>query len=207
MERLDNNLGYLPDNCVFATKLQQGRNKRTTIYVTAFGDTRPITAWEGDPRCLVKLATLRDRLDRNVPPEIAMTIPATVENRFKSTYGIGRRAKKTLSMRLTNILKYAAFDETKSLLEWAKDSRCKVSYDTLYRRITRSKVPTEAAIITPSNLNGHKSWKQLLGKIDPERPVIEQLDHTGSSVSCCDIGCNVEVTFDGKSSSALVGKS
>lgn len=33
LERRDNNAGYSPDNCYWATSLQQGRNKRNNIYV------------------------------------------------------------------------------------------------------------------------------------------------------------------------------
>lgn len=45
IDRRDNDLDYLPDNCRWATRREQGANKRTTIYVTSNGQTKCITDW------------------------------------------------------------------------------------------------------------------------------------------------------------------
>ena len=43
--------------------------------VTAFGETKGLTAWSRDRRCRVRLGTLRYRLIHGVEPEVAITTP------------------------------------------------------------------------------------------------------------------------------------
>ena len=38
VERIDNNGWYEPINCVWATRIEQGRNKRNNVWVTLFGE-------------------------------------------------------------------------------------------------------------------------------------------------------------------------
>ena len=45
IERRDNNLGYSPENCVWATRTQQARNKRTTVMLTSGGKTQCLAEW------------------------------------------------------------------------------------------------------------------------------------------------------------------
>jgi hypothetical protein len=42
--------------------------------VTVFGETKRLMDWSYDPRCRVTWFTLRDRLQRGIPPEEAMTL-------------------------------------------------------------------------------------------------------------------------------------
>lgn len=44
LERVDNNKGYSPDNCVWATRTRQQRNRRNTVFVNFKGQPTPITA-------------------------------------------------------------------------------------------------------------------------------------------------------------------
>lgn len=53
IDRIDNNKGYSPDNCRWATPLENARNKRNTIILTAFGETKSLSEWSEDPRCPV----------------------------------------------------------------------------------------------------------------------------------------------------------
>lgn len=43
LERMDNNLGYTPENCVWATRVEQGRNRRNNHLVTYDGKTMPLS--------------------------------------------------------------------------------------------------------------------------------------------------------------------
>lgn len=45
LERLDNNGGYSPENCVWATQKTQGNNTRKTVMITHNGKTMSRTQW------------------------------------------------------------------------------------------------------------------------------------------------------------------
>jgi hypothetical protein len=76
LERRDNNKGYSPDNCCWATLEQQGNNTRRNVAVIAFGETKTYAEWERDERCVVSRSTLRSRMTRDKwPAEKAITTP------------------------------------------------------------------------------------------------------------------------------------
>jgi hypothetical protein len=45
IDRMDNDYGYQPDNCIWATKLEQTRNRKCVINLTIDGVTRNIQDW------------------------------------------------------------------------------------------------------------------------------------------------------------------
>lgn len=45
IERLDNNGNYCPENCVWATREVQSRNRRTSVYITFKGKTQTLVDW------------------------------------------------------------------------------------------------------------------------------------------------------------------
>ena len=45
LERIDNNDDYCPENCRWATPLEQGRNKRNNHILTFRGESKCLTAW------------------------------------------------------------------------------------------------------------------------------------------------------------------
>ena len=45
LERKNSNLPYTPDNCIWATRTEQNRNKRTNIWVTIDGTRKLLIDW------------------------------------------------------------------------------------------------------------------------------------------------------------------
>lgn len=64
LERKDVNKGYSPENCCWATRQQQSRNRRDTVYLTKDGITRSLAEWAD----LLKLKpiTIHMRLKRGM---------------------------------------------------------------------------------------------------------------------------------------------
>jgi hypothetical protein len=65
LDRIDNNKGYEPSNCRWATKSEQVSNRRNCIYVDT--PTGRITVSEAARRAGISFAAMRSRLRRNLP--------------------------------------------------------------------------------------------------------------------------------------------
>ena len=62
IERKDNNLGYSPDNCKWATRSEQNRNRRNSLKVTIDGVTKHIRQWCEEYG--ISFNTVKSRIDR-----------------------------------------------------------------------------------------------------------------------------------------------
>ncbi len=45
LERRDNNENYCPENCYWATRIEQGRNKRNNVYIEYNGKNQTLSEW------------------------------------------------------------------------------------------------------------------------------------------------------------------
>ncbi|MFE2911386.1 hypothetical protein [Kitasatospora indigofera] len=152
---------------------------------TAFGETKTLSEWARDPRCVVPLRSLRRRLVLGWRPEKAITDPGQFLSAFGETksavqWAADPRCPVTAGGLISRIRRgiapeaaittppgalvgtrqettlYTAFGETKSLPAWAKDHRCFVSLQTLTLRI-RDGWDVDAAITTLPGYGGRPS--------------------------------------------------
>jgi hypothetical protein len=73
LERLDNNKGYSKENCIWADRKAQGRNKRNNVMITLDGETHPLSVWA--ERTGLKYATVHQRIRKGWTPEAAIKTP------------------------------------------------------------------------------------------------------------------------------------
>jgi len=73
IERLDNNKGYEPGNCVWASLTVQNRNRRNNHNITFDGRTQCITVWAQEYE--IGLYVLEHRLKRGWSVERALNTP------------------------------------------------------------------------------------------------------------------------------------
>lgn len=111
--RTDRRKGYSPQNCEWtlpaeAVRRQGPRAKpHPTRLLSAFGETKGITAWEGDPRCPVRAATIGKRLAQGWTTQAAIAHPPMTRSCSDTRFTI-----------------LHAFGVEKSKTEWLRDRRC-----------------------------------------------------------------------------------
>lgn len=80
IDRIDVNGDYCPNNCRWITMDEQKANKRNTVYVTAFGETKRLVEWAKEYG--MKYQTLEKRIKNGWLIEDALTVPVGSRTRW-----------------------------------------------------------------------------------------------------------------------------
>jgi len=110
-------------------EVKSRKYSRPPLIIEAFGETKSANEWKDDPRVLVKPNVFIRRVQHGWTPETAFTTELSI--------GRGRREGSGPT--------YEAFDEEKTIREWAQDERCLVSEMTL-RKNLQSGMPMNEAL-------------------------------------------------------------
>lgn len=86
VERIDNDLGYLPGNIKWATRKEQHNNKRTNHTLTFEGRTQTVARWSEEMG--IPKSTILKRIKALFPIEIILC-----KSKFKSNFRRTRKAK------------------------------------------------------------------------------------------------------------------
>lgn len=70
LERKDNNAGYSPENCKWATRHEQNENTRTALRLTHNGVTKTINEWAAE--CGIRRSCLYSRINKGLTIEQAI---------------------------------------------------------------------------------------------------------------------------------------
>lgn len=73
IDRINNDLGYSPDNCRWATGIEQCNNTRRNHILEFGGERLTVTQWAR--KLGIQRSTLNDRVQRGWPVEIILTTP------------------------------------------------------------------------------------------------------------------------------------
>jgi hypothetical protein len=135
LDRTDNDLGYSPENCEFVTRVANNNNKRNTVRLTVWGETKTLSEWVLDPRCVVQMRTVKARYHRGWTHEDILSVPVKSRRAYKGKAGAPA---------------YTLNGETKTLKAWIDDERCVVkNYSTVFARI-KDGWSLERALTTPA---------------------------------------------------------
>ena len=75
MDRINVNGDYEPSNCRWVEPRLQPRNKRCTVYLTAFGETKPLPEWLETYAVGMSEFTIRSRIKRGWDGEKTLLTP------------------------------------------------------------------------------------------------------------------------------------
>lgn len=78
LDRIDNNKGYFPENCRWASKKEQQRNRRNNHFVSLNG--KKITLIEAAEKLHIKMGTVRSRITRGMSDIEALLTPIRSDN-------------------------------------------------------------------------------------------------------------------------------
>lgn len=83
IDRRDIDGNYCPENCEWSTIYKQANNKTTNCKVVAWDETKTLSEWTLDKRCVTTASSIKYRIDNGWKPEIAISTPG---NKIKDSF-------------------------------------------------------------------------------------------------------------------------
>lgn len=80
IDRKDNSKGYGPSNCRLLTHKENCQNKTNNVLITYLGETKCVSAWGDDPRCVVPSAQFQQRIKCGWEIQKALETPLRIRN-------------------------------------------------------------------------------------------------------------------------------
>jgi len=132
--------------------------------ITAFGETKSVGEWGLDGRVVVEPNVFLRRIQHGWSPESSLTAPVS-----------SARGKRD-----GNAMQYEAFEEKKTLREWAQDTRCQVSEMTLRKNI-QAGMPMEQAFLYRRKPGRHfiGAHEDFNGEVNEVRAALTMLKDGG----------------------------
>jgi DNA-binding CsgD family transcriptional regulator len=97
IERVDNDGPYCPENCAWATRLEQSKNKRNTRLITANGETKHLADWARHLGC--NSAAILARIKAGMSEEEAVTKAVPERPNAKLTMANAEYVRQTYPMK------------------------------------------------------------------------------------------------------------
>lgn len=80
LERIDNDKGYSPSNCRWATQAEQMRNRRSNVFIEYQGKKQTVQEWSKELN--IPFTTLRLRMKTGWPVERVLSTNRFAKNQF-----------------------------------------------------------------------------------------------------------------------------
>jgi hypothetical protein len=149
LERIDNNKGYSAENCRWATRTEQSRNRRSLVQVTMNNETHPLSVWV-EKIGAVSYATAHRRI----------VMGWTIEDAIKTPL-VTRRKGIPRGRRIAGFTADQMIETTSGPMPlWQAVEASGLNYDSVMQRIKRGWPVSKALALSPRKGPRKEAWSE-----------------------------------------------